>query len=170
LLDGIPTEDRDQAAFGTAGRGIAEGLSVQRVDTPVASTRNDSVRGTAIHFFGDAGTEAGCGIDDAHREWHRNRLLFLQIYYMTLLQGAPRPLTQINVGHATNTVIIKRPRSAPMRGRCAWNGSTAANRLVCSWSRTEGHLSKHRSFPLLVVVVWNARWDLPGRGPHLLHR
>jgi hypothetical protein len=36
------------------------------------------VRSARIQFFGEAGTEVGCGIYDAHQKWHRNRFLFLQ--------------------------------------------------------------------------------------------
>ena len=45
---------------------------------------------------GRRGTEVGCGMDDAHREWHRNRLLLLQVYQITLrLRPAPT-LTHVN--------------------------------------------------------------------------
>ena len=40
----------------------------------------------------------GCGIDDAHREWHRNRFLFLQICLITLLQRPAVTLTHVNAG------------------------------------------------------------------------
>ena len=63
-----------------------------------AATSNSCARFGGDHFFGEAGTEVGCGIDDAHREWHRNRFLLLQIYLITLLQGPAVSLTHVNAG------------------------------------------------------------------------
>jgi hypothetical protein len=31
------------------------------------------------YFFGEAGTEVGCGIYDAHRKRHRNRFFFFAV-------------------------------------------------------------------------------------------
>jgi hypothetical protein len=45
-----------------------------------AATWKSCARSDGNYFFGEAGTEVGCGVVDAHREWHRNRLLLLQVY------------------------------------------------------------------------------------------
>jgi hypothetical protein len=59
-----------------------------------AATSNSCARFVGDHFFGEAGTEVGCGIDDAHREWHRNR--FLLLYPISLRQQPAATLTDVN--------------------------------------------------------------------------
>jgi hypothetical protein len=34
-----------------------------------------------MYFFSEAATAVGCGIDDAHQKWHRNRFFFLQFSF-----------------------------------------------------------------------------------------
>jgi hypothetical protein len=35
--------------------------------------------GRRLHFSGEAGTEVGCGIDEAHRKGHRYRFFLLNV-------------------------------------------------------------------------------------------
>ena len=90
LLDCASSEARGQARRSWARWGQYV------IGTREAATGNSCARFGGDHFFGVAGTEVGCGIDDAHREWHRNRFFLSQIYWITLLQRPAATLTGVN--------------------------------------------------------------------------
>lgn len=95
-------------------------------------------RRARTQFFGEAGTGVGCGVDDAHREWHRNRLLLLQAYQTTLLQRPARTLTQVKAGDAPTTVLNEPPRRTPTLVHRTSNGCTAADPLTGGGRRRSG--------------------------------
>jgi len=81
-------------------------LRPSAIGTREAATTSSCARNGGSHFFGEAGTEVGCGIDDAHREWHRNRFLLLQI---TLLQRLAAILTHVNGSNRERGECVKWP-------------------------------------------------------------
>jgi hypothetical protein len=118
--------------------GAAEGFAGRRADARATATWSSYVRGARIQFFGEAGTEVSCGIVDAHREWHRNRLLLLQACQTTLLQRPARTLTQVKAGDATTTALNEPPRRTPTLVHRTSNGCTAADPLTGGGRRRSG--------------------------------
>jgi hypothetical protein len=72
------------------------------------------------HHFREAGTEVGCGIDDAHRKWHRNRFLLEQLEQIMLLQRPAYVLMKVNGCDKERGQVHERP--LPMRST-GGNGS-----------------------------------------------
>jgi hypothetical protein len=107
------------------------------IGTREAATRSSCARFGGDHFFGEAGTEVGCGIDDAHREWHRNR--FLLLYLISLRQQPAATLTDVNaaMGNAIEStyrvhalarrtpVVLCRAASMPSRSQRPMAASVA---------------------------------------------
>jgi hypothetical protein len=70
----------------------------------------------------------GCGINDAHREWHRNRFLLEQLEQINLLPRPAPVLMQVNGGDKKRGQVHERP--LPMRSTDR-NGSQTAGRRWC---------------------------------------
>ena len=78
------------------------------------------------HNFRGAGTEVGCGINDAHRESHRNRFLLEQLKPITLLQRFAPVLMKVKGCNKERGQVHERPLPTRSTDR---NGSIAPFRL-----------------------------------------